>query len=216
MKNNRNKAFWQERNISLAGHVALWLLMLWLSIVLLSWLIAALMPQADVRSLLSSGGVRWLFSTFAGNFITPFFSYLVLLILAYGALRMSGVLGAMGRVLGGKAALSSYERRGLIAAGVVLLFSFAFVFALVAIPHAPLLSVRGDLFPGPFSRGLVPVVMFVALFVSLIYMIISEQEVTLSVAYRRLCRSMMPFLPWLPVYILLSEIVASLRYVFVL
>ena len=79
--------------------IALVLCVLWVVLVLLSWVLTAVMPNMAMRSLLSAEGIRWFFGHFAQLLATPLLVWLVLALIAYGTLRASG-LPALRRPLG--------------------------------------------------------------------------------------------------------------------
>lgn len=68
---------------------ALTLLVAWIMLVLLSWILTALNPTADLRSLLSAEGIRWLFGRFVYTLSSPLLIWLVLGVMAYGPLTES-------------------------------------------------------------------------------------------------------------------------------
>ena len=68
---------------------ALTLLVAWIMLVLLSWILTALNPTADLRSLLNAEGIRWLFGRFVYTLSSPLLIWLVLGVMAYGPLTES-------------------------------------------------------------------------------------------------------------------------------
>ena len=130
-------------------------------LVLASWLLSATMA-GNVRSLLSSEGVRWFFGGFTAMLASPWLVWLVLLAMAGGCLWQSGIVSI-------RLPLSSLHYRQRVAlrtALILLLIYVAAVLALTLVPHAVLLSATGRLFPSPFSRAFVPIVSFGVLLVS--------------------------------------------------
>ena len=79
--------------------IALVLCVLWVVLVLLSWVLTAVMPNIAMRSLLSAEGIRWFFGHFTQSLATPLLVWLVLGLIACGTLRASGLL-ALRRPLG--------------------------------------------------------------------------------------------------------------------
>ena len=123
-----------------------------LLLIMVSWLLSATMA-GNVRSLLSTEGIRWLLGSFVDALQTPVLVWLLLLAMAYGCLQGCGCLGVSGddnhrryrhvlTPLRGALILT-----GLFVGGVVLL---------VVAPPGVLLSATGSLWPSPFSRALVP------------------------------------------------------------
>ena len=68
----------------IVGQTVLLLAIAQIVLVLVSWLIAAAMPELAVRSLLSSEGIRWFFGHFIRNLATPFLVWILLLCIAFG------------------------------------------------------------------------------------------------------------------------------------
>ena len=64
-------------------------------LILASWLWTAARPESDVRSLLSSVGIRWFFGTFADNEASVLLVWLLLLSIAWGTFLQSGMAEAV-------------------------------------------------------------------------------------------------------------------------
>ena len=58
--------------------VALSLALAEVMLILVSWLLTAAVPEASMRSLLSSEGIRWFFGHFSDNLATPVLVWLLL------------------------------------------------------------------------------------------------------------------------------------------
>ena len=134
-----------------------------LLLVLVSWLLSATMAE-NVRSLLSSEGIRWFVGGFVSMLSSPWLVWLLLLSMAGGCVWKSEVLAAF------TVPVRNYRQRvALRMAFVILVVYIVAILLLVAIPHAVLLSATGRLCPSPFSRALIPIVAFGLLLLSVAY-----------------------------------------------
>lgn len=121
------------------GGAALTLLVSHAVLIILSWLLSA-MGQEDVRSLLSSEGIRWFVGSFSAMTASPLLVWLLLLLSAAGCVRQSGVASLWGQ----HRSLTYRER---IAFRVALFFLVGYVVIvglLTLVPHAILLSATGQ------------------------------------------------------------------------
>jgi aminobenzoyl-glutamate transport protein len=140
-----------------------------LLLVLLSWVISAAVPNAPLRSLLSSEGIRWFFGHFTQNLATPVLVWLLLGSVAYGAYIESGLRNALLH----PRSLTFRERFALRVSYVIVGVFVLVLLLLTAVPHAVLLSVTGDLFPSSFSDSFVAVVCFVVSVSSVVFGVMS-------------------------------------------
>lgn len=181
---------------------------------LVSWLINAAAPELPVRSLLSSEGIRWFIGSFVANLQRPLLVWIVLCCIAVGCLRDSSLLMHI-RQLFRRSHLPSFRQR--LAFQFVLAELVAFVIILLlltSIPHAVLLSVTGNLFPGIFSQGIIPILAFVVVVCSLTYGAVSGTLNTLPKAVGALTSGFSLLGILFPLYILGMELFESLRFVF--
>lgn len=125
-------------------------------LVLLSWLADA--AGYSVRSLLSAEGLRWCFlHAGSASVLAPGTLHLLMGLVALGALQYSGLSSGVGRLFSWRhrhGFTTLRQRRALLLSGVVGLAYVAGGTLLLLLPHSPLLSVTGRLFPSPFSQGL--------------------------------------------------------------
>lgn len=175
-----------------------------LLLVLVSWLLSAMMVDG-VRSLLSSEGLRWFFGSFTSLLDTPALVWLLLLAMAGGSLVRSGLLHR-GSTYRDKTALHSVV--------IVMALYVAAVLALVALPHAVLLSATGNLFPSPFSRAFVPIVSFGLLLASALYGRVSGRFPSTAAVADAACYGIAQAAPLFLFYVLIIQFAASLRFVF--
>jgi aminobenzoyl-glutamate transport protein len=202
----------KNRNLSsFYGPLVVALVLAEVVLVLLSWLLSAMMTDG-VRSLLSSGGIRWFFGQFTAMIATPLLVWIVLLSMALGCLWRSRLPASLSASLSSR--LSYRERVALRTVAVLLLVYVGVVVALTAIPHAVLLSATGQLFPSAFSRALVPIVAFGIGMLSVVYGLMSGRfrssgDIVDSASY-----GIRQAAPLFLIYVLAVLLYESLRFVF--
>ena len=178
-------------------------------LVLASWLLSATIA-GNVRSLLSSEGVRWFFGSFSSMLASPWLVWLVLLSVAGGCLWRSG-LAQLRMPL---TALHYRQRVALRTTLVLALLYVAAVLALTLVPHAVLLSATGRLFPSPFSRAVVPIVSFGVLLTSVAYGWASGHYRSSSAVIAAMSSGIAAAAPLFVLYIVLVQFYESLCFVF--
>lgn len=185
------------------------------TLVLLSWLWSAAMPDSPVRSLLSSQGIRWFFGGFVEHEASPVLVWLLLGVLAVGSLRSSGVVVCVFRLLLRRpATLTPLQRFAVRSTLVLLLVEVGAVAVLTLPPHAILLSVTGLLFPSSFSVALVPIVAFVCVTVSVFYGLLAGAFHSLSDVCRGVCSESKALAPLVLFYVVACQLCYSVFYVF--
>ena len=182
-----------------------------LALVMLSWLLSAMMTEG-VRSLLSSGGIRWFFGQFTALIATPLLVWIVLLSMALGCLWQSGLHGSLAASLSSR--LSYRERVALRTVAVLLVAYVGVVVALTAIPHAVLLSATGQLFPSAFSRALVPIVSFGIGLMSVVFGLMSGRFESSEDVVEAISYGIRQTAPLFLIYVLAIQFYESLRFVF--
>lgn len=180
-----------------------------LLLVLVSWLLSAT-ATGDVRSLLSSEGIRWFVGGFVSMLSTPWLVYLLLLAMAGGCLWKSGLLSIL---IPPKTALNYRQRIALRMTFAFLIIYIGVILLLTAVPHAILLSATGQLLPSPFSRAFIPVVAFGLLLLSIAYgrtsgRFASVTEVLDAVSFGVSCTA-----PLFILYVLAVQFLASMSFV---
>lgn len=181
-------------------------------VILVSWLITAAMPDAPMRSLLSSEGIRWFFGHFTENQLTPLLAWILFIGIAYGAMRKSGLLHAV-RVMGKVDFRQKFALRIVIFE--VILF-FGVMLLLTSVPHAILLSVTGNLFPSSFSQSLIPCLSFACVVFSISYGVISGSFHSLSDVFKSFTSQIPALAPLLIVYILAAQLFYSLKFILII
>lgn len=175
-------------------------------LVLVSWLLSATMT-GEVRSLLSSEGIRWFLGSFTAMLASPLLVWILLLTVTGGCLWQSGLL---------RFQLSDYRQRvAFVATSALMLLYIGCVVALAAAPHAILLSATGHLFPSAFSRALLPLAAFGVLLASLSFGLMSGRFANITDAVWSITSGPAKAAPLLVAYILIIQFWESLRFVFV-
>jgi aminobenzoyl-glutamate transport protein len=193
----------------LLAHLVLALVLAEVFLVLASWLLSATMA-GNVRSLLSSEGVRWFFGGFTTMLASPWLVWLVLLAIAGGCLWQSGIVSI-------RLPLSSLHYRQRVAlrtALILMLIYIAAILALTLVPHAVLLSATGRLFPSPFSRAFVPIVSFGVLLVSVAYGWASGSFRSIASIVSAMSTGIAAAAPLFILYVVFVQFYESLRFVF--
>lgn len=175
-----------------------------LLLVLLSWMLSSLMVD-DVRSLLSSEGIRWFLGQYTEMIQSPLLVYILLLAMAAGVLDSSGLLSRR---------KAHHERLVLYVVWAILLGYLAVLAALTLLPHAILLSATGELFPSPFSRSLIPLTAFGVLLISMAYGIMTRAFTSVTMMIQAAVKGLSATAPLLLVYVLLMQFCESLCFVF--
>ena len=178
-------------------------------LVILSWLLSAMRVEG-VRSLLSSEGIRWFFSSFNDLIASPVLVWLLLLLCAFGCLQKSRVT----TIFGGTKAINFRDRLALYVALAFLLIYVAIIILLTLMPHAILLSATGHLFPSAFSRSLVPIIAFGICLFSVAFGMMAGVMKNLSDILQALSFGIAKGAPLLVFYLFAVQLVGCLRFVF--
>ncbi len=196
-----------------AAAMALVLFLAQLLLILVSWIYSAAFPMSGVRSLLSGEGLRWFMGSFADVLATPLLVWLLLLAMAFGVLRRSGLLHF--RQDGEQPLTVRYRKRRARLLTTFLAIVFVVVMLLLTLlPHAVLLSATGSLWPSPFSRSLIPVMAFCLMLLSVSYGLMAGRLTSLCDIYDALIGGIQKASPLFLFYVLIIQIYESLRFVF--
>ena len=178
-------------------------------LVILSWLLSAMRVEG-VRSLLSSEGIRWFFSSFSDLIASPVLVWLLVLMCALGCLQKSRVT----TIFSGKKSINFRDRLALYVALAFLLIYVVIILLLTLMPHAILLSATGHLFPSAFSRSLVPIIAFGISIFSVAFGLMSGVMRNLSDILQALSFGIAKGAPLLVFYLFAVQLVGCLRFVF--
>ena len=178
-------------------------------LVILSWLLSAMRVER-VRSLLSSEGIRWFFSSFSDLVASPVLVCLLVLMCALGCLQKSRVT----TIFSGKKSINFRYRLALYVALAFLLIYVVIIILLTLMPHAILLSATGHLFPSAFSRSLVPIIAFGICIFSVAFGLMAGVMQNLSDILQALSFGIAKGAPLLVFYLFAVQLVGCLRFVF--
>lgn len=171
---------------------------------ILSWLLSATMME-DVRSLLSSEGIRWFLGNYTSILGSPLLVWFLLLLIAGGALYRCGILGKHQGIR---------DRLALRVSSAFIIIYLIIIALLTLMPHAILLSATGDLFPSAFSRSLIPVIAFGIILFSVTYGVMAGRQSSLSDILEILSYGIRKGAPFIVIYILFIQFYESLWFVF--
>lgn len=211
MKNNR-----------VVGIAAVLLIVAEMLTVVLSWLGSALYSDGSIVSLLSSEGVRWFVGSFASIVATPYVVYLILIGMAIGMVKASGVGDALALILKtlreGKSfkSLAGNPDFHPIAMQISLftLLLFVIIISLLTfLPHAVLINASGTIVSSSFSRGIIPILCFGVTTSSTVYGIFSSNINTVESFATAFTRGLSTITPLLLLYILTAQLYYSITYV---
>ena len=174
-------------------------------LVILSWLLSAMRVEG-VRSLLSSEGIRWFFSSFNNLIASPVLVGLLLLLCALGCLQKS--------IFGGEKTINFRDRLALYVALAFLLIYVLIIALLTLMPHAILLSATGHLFPSAFSRSLVPIIAFGITLFSVAFGMMAGVMRNLSDILQALSFGIAKGAPLIVIFLFAAQLVGCLRFVF--
>ncbi len=196
--------------IRLYSHIALLLLVLQLLVVLGSWIISATIPETNMHSLISSEGLRWYSSNFVDMMASPLLIWIMLLSMAYGCMRGSGLLSVFARGY----RMTYRERTAFI---FMLFVAVAYILALLSVtvmPRAILLSASGNLWPSPFSVALVPILTVGICLFSIVYGIVAGSFHSVSDVFTSLSSGLTKSTPLVLLYMLAIQLYYSVCFVF--
>lgn len=125
------------------------------ALALFSW-IGSIYGLAEVQSLLSAEGVRWILSHAVANFVeVPALGTVFVLMMGLGVVNRSGLYDTLKRAARKDKKLSRKERRALGLSFVTFLSYVLIVFVALILPWNLLLSATGSWIHSPFSKGFV-------------------------------------------------------------
>ena len=186
-------------------------LLLQVLLFVVSWLIAAAMPDNTVRSLLGNEGIRWFFGSFVSNVATKPLVWMLVVAMAWGTIAESGITRAF---LKRTKPLAYRQRFALRAVIVELLIAVVIILLLAFVPNAPLRSVTGQLFPSSFSRSLIPILAFCTIVMAATYGLLSGAMRGIVDVFNALVEGIRRFIPLFILYVAVVQLFFSIIYVF--
>ena len=185
------------------------LLLFQIMVVILSWMIKTIYPDFNGRSLLSGEGVRWFLGNFTNNVASNILVWIILLGLSWGAIRASNILQVFKR----SHTLSYRERLGFRVVLIEIMIWFIVIALLSFIPHAAMLSITGQLFPSSFSKSIIPLIAFIALFSSITYGLIIGRLRKGNLIIEALSNGIKQITPYIIIYIIFIQLFYSVKFV---
>ena len=185
------------------------LLLFQIMVVILSWMIKTIYPEFNGRSLLSGEGVRWFLGNFTNNVASNILVWIILIGLSWGSIRASNILQVFKR----SHTLSYRERLGFRVVLIEIMIWFTVIALLSFIPHAAMLSITGQLFPSSFSKSIVPLIAFIALFSSITYGLIIGRLRKGNLIIEALSNGIKQIAPYIIIYIILVQLIYSIKFV---
>lgn len=194
---------------TVAIYVSAALCLLFVIVMLYSWIVAAVDTSPEVRSLLGSDGIRWMCGTFVENLLSPMLVWMLMAAMTTGLVRKS----CLHKAVLSYRQLSGFEQRALW----VVLFEIVFLTIVVAVltlsPHAVLLSAIGKLFPSSFSVFVVPLICLALGISALSYGNITGSIASVEDVVDSLSAGLGMLAPWLVVYMVAAELWHSLIWI---
>ena len=185
------------------------LLLFQIMVVILSWMIKTIYPDFNGRSLLSGEGVRWFLGNFTNNVASNILVWIILIGLSWGSIRASNILQVFKR----SHTLSYRERLGFRVVLIEIMIWVIVIVLLSFIPHAAMLSITGQLFPSSFSKSIVPLITFIALFSSITYGLIIGRLRKGNLIIEALSNGIKQIAPYIIIYIILVQLIYSIKFV---
>ena len=185
------------------------LLLFQIMVVILSWMIKTIYPDFNGRSLLSGEGVRWFLGNFTNNVASNILVWIILIGLSWGSIRASNILQVFKR----SHTLSYRERLGFRIVLIEIMIWGIVIVLLSFIPHAAMLSITGQLFPSSFSKSIVPLIAFIALFSSITYGLIIGRLRKGNLIIEALSNGIKQIAPYIIIYIILVQLIYSIKFV---
>ena len=205
----------KTRLSSRVSHAVCFLAMAEAVLVLLSWMVSTAFPLMPVRSLISAEGIRWFFGSFTATLGSDPLVWIVLLGMAYGAFRRSGVASVFRNVAAGRRP-AILERLAVFVVAAELAVSAVAIVLLTALPQAILLSATGNLFPSSFSSSIVAVVAFCIVMASLSSGVITKRFTSVRECVESLEAGVRSAAPIVVAYVFAAQLYGSVCYVFIL
>ena len=182
-------------------------------LVFFSWIISSIYPESNVHSLLGSEGIRWLLGSYTDNLCRTPLIYLLLVAMAYGMYKRSGIQQCIKKYLKG-VRLSYRERLSFIFIAIEIIMTISIIILLTCIPHALLLSVSGDLFPSSFSKSLVPMASMLLLLIGTTSGIILGKMRSINEWGNAMSDGLRDFSPFVLLYLFIMQFACTIKFVF--
>lgn len=174
------------------------LAILQIALVLTSWLLTAAMPDMPYRSLLNPSGIRWFLHNYSVKMSSPLLLHMILVAVAIGSFVNGGLWSALNQLFTKKRSeITSQQSFGLTTALGLLIIEVLVLLALTFLPNAILLSITGKIYPSSLSEGIVPILAFMVISISIAYSLFSgrfHSVYEVGESMTSACEWLMPFL----------------------
>ena len=178
---------------------------------LVSWLVTAASPETNMRSLLSNEGIRWFFGSFTDNVAVQPLVWIVVLAMAWGMVTESQITDTLLK----RKQRRTYRQTFALRIVALMMIAFAVIVFLVAfMPHAPLLSATGRLFPSAFSKSVIPMIAAVCTIAAATYGVMVGVLRTATDVVMAMAKGIAKAAPLIVLYVMAAELIASIVYVF--
>lgn len=185
------------------------LLLTQLSLILGSWIFSVIFPGMHLRPLLSGEGLRWFFDSISTNLSSMGLVNILLVGMLGGSIQHNRMI----EIFSQRRSMNYREKFACSLLSILLVLYFIVLCLLTLIPHAPLLSVTGDLFPSSFTRGFIPLTLIYLSFVSVVYGAASGYLKTAVEILDNLTLGIVHILPFIFVYFFATELYCSIKFV---
>lgn len=178
---------------------------------LVSWLVTAASPETNMRSLLSNEGIRWFFGSFTDNIAVQPLVWIIILAMACGMVKDSQITDVLWR----RKQRPTYRQTFALRIVALMMIAFAVIIFLVAfMPHAPLLSATGRLFPSAFSKSVIPIIAAVCTIAAATYGLMVGVLRNATDVVMAMAKGIAKAAPLIVLYVMAAELFASIVYVF--
>lgn len=195
----------------LAGIVTLLLLLAEVVVIVGSWIGSVVWPDS-ITSMLSSAGVRWFVGSFSSILATPLLVNILLVGIALGILRRSGLADV---IRSGNIKNRSYsERLGVQLSAVTFILLMLVVLLLTFLPHAVLVNASGSIINSSFSRGFIPMIAFSITVPSVVFGVCTSRTASMTTLTEAFAHGISLVSPFLLLYLMSAQLYYSVMYVF--
>ena len=192
---------------------ALTLLLMFICVIVFSWIVSSVNPSLPIRSMISEEGVRQFMGGFAYCLASPLLVWLVLCSIAWGTFRYSCFCDAILCVYR-RRPITYREKHALIVSAIFFIVFCIVIISLTFVPHAVLLGVTGELCPSAFTAGAVPLFAFIVIVLSLSYGISCGKLGDLYQVYKSLYVGIKMSASLWPIYIFVMQLYFAVMFVF--
>ena len=179
-----------------------------------SWVVSTVWPSLHLRSMLSDEGIRWFLGSFVANHCRPLLLHAVLIGMACGAVRGSGIIGRVRGIVKRNEKATYRDRMALMAMVAEVAFFALCMVLLTSSPHASLLSATGELWPSSFSRSLVPGFAFILMVPAWTFGLLTRRIPSLSACVGTLVEGLQWMAPLFVAYISVGQLIYTIQFIF--